>query len=41
VRQDRFDAVENALDFCNRRGAGECRLYAVDDRVVWRAPKGD
>jgi hypothetical protein len=32
----RRDVVENALEFCNRRGGnGECRLYAIDDRVVW------
>lgn len=32
----RRDVVGNALDFCNRRGGnGECRLYAIDDRVVW------
>lgn len=31
----RRDVVANALDFCNRRGNNECRLYAIDDRVVW------
>ena len=31
----RRDVVGNALDFCNRRGNNECRLYAIDDRVVW------
>lgn len=31
----RRDVVANALEFCNRRGNGECRLYAIDDRVVW------
>jgi hypothetical protein len=36
VRQDRFDPIESALARCNRRGAGQCRLYAVDGRVVWR-----
>jgi len=31
----RGDVVEHALTNCNRRGNGECRLYAVDDYVVW------
>jgi len=30
------DVVEYALGTCNRRGVGECRLYAIDDHVVWR-----
>jgi hypothetical protein len=30
------DVIANALEFCNRRGGnGECRLYAIDDHVVW------
>jgi hypothetical protein len=41
VRRDRFDPIENALERCNRRGDGQCRLYAVDSRVVWRPAKGD
>jgi hypothetical protein len=32
----RFDAAEIALEFCNRRGNGQCKLYAIDERVVWR-----
>jgi len=36
IRRDRFDPVENALENCNRRGEGKCRLYAIDSRVVWR-----
>lgn len=29
------DPLRRALDFCNRTGKGECRLYSVDDSVVW------
>ncbi len=29
------DPLKRALDHCNRRGAGTCRLYAVDEDVVW------
>lgn len=29
------DPLQRALDQCNRRGAGACRLYAVDEEVVW------
>ena len=29
------DPLKRALDFCNRNGQGECRLYSVDDQVVW------
>jgi dienelactone hydrolase len=29
------DPLKRALDNCNRRGQGSCRLYAVDDAVVW------
>lgn len=36
VRSDRFDPIERALERCNRRGDGQCHLYAVDGRVVWR-----
>jgi hypothetical protein len=28
------DPAERALALCNRRGFADCRLYAVDDRVV-------
>ena len=31
------DPLRRALENCNRRGAGSCRLYAVDEEVVWRA----
>jgi hypothetical protein len=31
----RVDVVEHALEMCNRRGNGECRLYALDSHVVW------
>jgi hypothetical protein len=30
-----FDSVKRAMERCEIRGAGTCRLYAVDDRVVW------
>ena len=29
------DVAEDALTLCNRSGGGKCRLYAIDDRVVW------
>lgn len=32
---ERGDPVENAMRHCNKRGKGQCRLYAVDDAVVW------
>jgi hypothetical protein len=32
------DPMRRALEFCNRRGEGLCRLYSVDDDVVWVAP---
>lgn len=35
--RDNFDAIEHALERCNRRGDGQCHLYALDERVVWRA----
>jgi len=34
---DRFDAIGRALERCNRRADGQCHLYAVDERVVWRS----
>jgi dienelactone hydrolase len=30
------DPLQRALDHCNRRGRGDCRLYSVDDQVVWK-----
>jgi hypothetical protein len=33
-QQRRMDVVARALERCRKRG-GECRLYAVDDRVIW------
>jgi hypothetical protein len=35
----RWDVAETALDRCNRRGEGQCRLYAIDSHVVWTAPE--
>jgi dienelactone hydrolase len=32
------DPLQRALEYCNRSGKGECKLYAVDDFVVWSAP---
>jgi dienelactone hydrolase len=29
------DPLKRALAFCNLKGKGECKLYAVDDDVVW------
>jgi Peptidase C13 family len=29
------DPAARALALCNRRGLADCRLYAVDDQVVW------
>ena len=29
------DPLKRALDNCNRNGRGQCKLYAVDDEVVW------
>lgn len=31
------DPLQRALDNCNRNGKGACRLYAVDNAVVWAA----
>jgi dienelactone hydrolase len=30
------DPLKRALDNCNKNGKGACRLYAVDDAVVWK-----
>lgn len=30
------DPLKRALDFCNRKGNGGCKLYSVDDNVVWK-----
>ena len=29
------DPLKRALDNCNRNGRGQCKVYAVDDEVVW------
>ncbi len=29
------DPLKRSLEFCNRKGKGECKLYAVDNDVVW------
>ena len=29
------DPLKHALDNCNRNGKSECRLYSVDDQIVW------
>jgi hypothetical protein len=31
------DPLQRALDNCNKRGAGACQLYAVDEDLVWFA----
>jgi len=33
------DVVGFAMESCNRRGNGECKLYALDERVVWRSER--
>lgn len=30
------DPLRRALDNCNRNGKGQCKLYSVDDYVVWK-----
>lgn len=30
------DPLRRAVDSCNRNGKGQCRLYSVDDLVVWK-----
>jgi dienelactone hydrolase len=30
------DPLKRALDNCNKNGKGACRLYALDDAVVWK-----
>jgi hypothetical protein len=35
-RRQNFDAIDRALERCNRRADGQCHLYALDERVVWR-----
>ena len=30
------DPLQRAVDSCNRNGKGQCRLYSVDDLVVWK-----
>lgn len=35
---DGDDPARRALDRCNTRAAGQCRLYAVDQDVVWTSP---
>jgi dienelactone hydrolase len=34
------NVAQRALAFCQRRGGESCRLYAVDERIVWN-PKAD
>jgi len=29
------NVAQRALEFCQRRGGASCRLYAVDERIVW------
>jgi len=35
-KRQNFDAIERALARCNEHADGECHLYALDERVVWR-----
>jgi dienelactone hydrolase len=32
------DPLKRALESCNRHAAGKCKLYAVDNDVVWTTP---
>lgn len=32
------DPIKRALDSCNRHASGKCKLYAVDNDVVWTTP---
>jgi len=34
----RADVIESAMERCNSRANGACRLYALDNRVVWTEP---
>ncbi len=34
----RADVIETAMERCNSRANGACRLYALDNRVVWTEP---
>ncbi len=31
------DPLQRSLNNCNRKGNAECKLYSVDDFVVWKA----
>jgi len=33
--RQQLDVVGYAMESCNRRGSGQCKLYALDNRVVW------
>jgi hypothetical protein len=33
------DVVGSAMERCNRRGNGQCKLYALDEHVVWRSDR--
>ena len=37
--RQQVDVVGHAMESCNRRGNGECKLYALDERVVWRSDR--
>ena len=37
--RQQVDVVGYAMENCNRRGNGECKLYALDERVVWRSER--
>jgi len=37
--RQQLDVVGYAMESCNRRGNGECKLYALDGRVVWRSER--
>jgi hypothetical protein len=33
------DPIAYAVDACSKRAKGPCRLYSIDDRVVWDPPR--
>ena len=37
--RQQLDVVGYAMESCNRRGNGECKLYALDEHVVWRSDR--
>jgi hypothetical protein len=36
--RDGFDVLQSAMDTCRKNAGGPCKLFAIDDRVVWSEP---